>query len=87
MVIPGQLKPTIAGEIPSLITYSRIRYLTHKLPCLSGFRDNMTLTSLRRGDAYVLDQHLKFRETARTLMGQRTEARAFFNVPFEDIRY
>lgn len=37
----------------------------------------MTLTSLRRGDAYVLDQHLNFRETARTLMGQRTAARLF----------
>jgi hypothetical protein len=57
--------------------YGTLYQITPHLSRLACFRDRFSLTSLRRGDAYVLEKHCKNRSMARTLMGQQTESRAF----------
>lgn len=66
------LNPGRGEQAPDVMSYHYVCALVTRVVYLSGFRDNLRLTSLRRGDAYLLDQHVKFRQTARTLMGQRT---------------
>lgn len=58
-------------------TYYGLRPITDNLGRLASFKEKLTLTALRRGDAYILDKHCKYRSIARTLMGQQTEAAAF----------
>ncbi len=77
MVVPGRLRRREDDAALSSLTCNHVATLVKGVAYLAGFRENLNMTSLRRGDAYILDKHVKERETARTLMGQRTHSRAF----------
>jgi Protein of unknown function (DUF3435) len=58
-------------------SYVHLVELINYLSRLTFFRDKIILTSLRRGDAYILDQYCARLNTARRLMGQGADSEAF----------
>lgn len=58
-------------------TYGQLQRIVGRLSRLAGFSQKTGLHQLRHGDAFLLAQHCKDRDTARLLMGQQTDSAAF----------
>jgi hypothetical protein len=58
-------------------TYNQLQRIVEKMSRLAGFSQKTGLHQLRHGDAFLLAQHCKDRDTARLLMGQQTDSDAF----------
>lgn len=63
----GSDSPAVAWQYQNL--YGIISHISR----LAGFKDRLQLTSLRRGDAYILEKYCKNRMTAGALMGHRDD--------------
>ena len=62
---------------PAPWMYDELQRIVNQLSRLAGLAHKTGLHQLRHGDAYLLEQCCKNRETARTMMGQQGDSDAF----------
>ncbi|KIN01589.1 hypothetical protein OIDMADRAFT_53117 [Oidiodendron maius Zn] len=76
-VVDSPAENTTPYTDPDPWTYCQLQRIVQHMSRLAWFAQKTGLHQLRHGDAYLLAQHCKDRDTARNLMGQQTDSEAF----------